>query len=256
MSVRVVVADDQTLVRAGFRRLVDSAPDLEVGGEAVDGAEAHALTMPLVTTSSGAKFGKTEAGAVWLDADRTSPYAFYQFWLGTEDADAGRYLRYYTLLSREEIESLDAETASAPERRTAQQALARDVTRRVHGEAALAAAEQVSTFFFGGLEAAALSEDALAVLRAEAPFAEVERDALVSETDPARFDAFKLLVASGLAASNGAAKRLLEQGGVSVNKRKLAAADRHMPASDVLLRGGHVVVGKGKRDYALLRVRN
>jgi tyrosyl-tRNA synthetase len=222
----------------------------------VDGAEAHALTMPLVTTSSGAKFGKTEAGAVWLDADRTSPYAFYQFWLGTEDADAGRYLRYYTLLSREEIESLDAETASAPERRTAQQALARDVTRRVHGEAALAAAEQVSTFFFGGLEAAALSEDALAVLRAEAPFAEVERDALVSETDPARFDAFKLLVASGLAASNGAAKRLLEQGGVSVNKRKLAAADRHMPASDVLLRGGHVVVGKGKRDYALLRVRN
>jgi tyrosyl-tRNA synthetase len=105
----------------------------------VDGADAHALTMPLVTTSSGAKFGKTEAGAVWLDEDRTSPYAFYQFWLGTEDADVGRYLRYYTLLARDEIESLDAETASAPERRAAQQALARDVTRRVHGAAALAA---------------------------------------------------------------------------------------------------------------------
>ncbi len=220
----------------------------------VDGAEAHALTMPLVTTSSGAKFGKTEAGAVWLDASRTSPYAFYQFWLGTEDGDVGRYLRYYTLLSREETESLVAETSTAPERRAAQQALARDVTRRVHGGAALAAAEQVSTFFFGGLEASALSEDALAVLRAEAPFAEVTRATLASETDPARFDAFKLLVASGLAASNGAAKRLLEQGGVSVNKRKLAAADRHIAASDVLLRGGHVVVGKGKRDYALLRV--
>ena len=174
--------------------------------------------------------------------------------LGTEDGDVGRYLRYYTLLSREEIESLDAETSTAPERRAAQQALARDVTRRVHGGAALAAAEQVSTFFFGGLEASALSEDALAVLRAEAPFAEVTRATLASETDPARFDAFKLLVASGLAASNGAAKRLLEQGGVSVNKRKLAAADRHIAASDVLLRGGHVVVGKGKRDYALLRV--
>ena len=222
----------------------------------VDAADAHALTMPLVTTSSGAKFGKTEAGAVWLDAERTSPYAFYQFWLGTEDADVGRYLRYYTLLARAEIESLDAETAAAPEKRTAQQALARDVTRRVHGEGALAAAEQVSTFFFGSLEATALSDDALGLLRAEAPFAEVTRDALASEADPSRFDAFKLLVASGLAASNGAAKRLLEQGGVSVNKRKLAAADRHIPASDVLLRGGHVVVGKGKRDYALLRVRD
>jgi tyrosyl-tRNA synthetase len=222
----------------------------------VDAADAHALTMPLVTTSTGAKFGKTEAGAVWLDGERTSPYAFYQFWLGTEDGDVGRYLRYYTLLSREEIESLDAETASAPERRAAQQALARDVTRRVHGEGALAAAEQVSTFFFGGLEAGALSEDALGLLRAEAPFAEVGRDALASETDATRFDALKLLVASGLAASNGAAKRLLEQGGVSVNKRKLAAADRHIPASDVLLRGGHVVIGKGKRDYALLRVRD
>ena len=222
----------------------------------MDGAEAHALTMPLVTTSSGAKFGKTEAGAVWLDAERTSPYAFYQFWLSTEDSDAGRYLRYYTLLAREEIEALNAQTAAAPEKRAAQQALARDVTRRVHGEAALAAAEQVSTFFFGGLEAGALSDDALGILRAEAPFAEVERDTLSSESDPARFDALKLLVASGLAASNGAAKRLLEQGGVSINKRKLAAADRHVPASDVLLRGGHVVVGKGKRDYALLRVRD
>jgi tyrosyl-tRNA synthetase len=221
----------------------------------VDGADAHALTMPLVTTSSGAKFGKTEAGAVWLDATRTSPYAFYQFWLSTEDADVGRYLRYYTLLSRDEIEALDARTAAAPEQRAAQQALARDVTRRVHGEKALDAAEQVSGFFFGGLEASALSEAAFEILRAEAPFAEVTRDALASETYGERFDALKLLTASGLAASNGAAKRLLEQGGVSVNKRKLAASDRHVPASDVLLVGGHVVVGKGKRDYALLRVK-
>ena len=220
----------------------------------IDGAEAHALTMPLVTTSSGAKFGKTEAGAVWLDADRTSPYAFYQFWLATEDADVGRYLRYYTLLARDEIDALDVETASAPERRAAQQALARDVTRRVHGAAALAAAEQVSTFFFGALAADELTDDALGILRAEAPFAEVTRDTLASETDPARFDALKLLVSSGLATSNGAAKRLLEQGGVSVNKRKLPAGERHVAASDVLLRGGHVVVGKGKRDYALLRV--
>jgi tyrosyl-tRNA synthetase len=114
----------------------------------------------------------------------------------------------------------------------------------------------VSTFFFGGLEASALSEGAFGILRAEAPFAEVTRAALASESDPATFDALKLLTASGLAASNGAAKRLLEQGGVSVNKRKLGAGDRHLPAAESLLTGGHVVVGKGKRDYALLRVRD
>ncbi|MEO8564522.1 MAG: tyrosine--tRNA ligase [bacterium] len=222
----------------------------------VDGAESHGLTMPLVTTSTGAKFGKTEAGAIWLDGERTSPYAFYQFWLATDDADVGRYLRYYTLLPRAEVEALDAATVSAPEKRVAQQALARDVTRRVHGDAALGAAEQVSTFFFGGLEATALSEDAFGILRAEAPFAEVMRASLSSESDASAFDVLKLLTASGLAGSNGAAKRLLEQGGVSVNKRKLSATDRHVPAGEALLTGGHVVVGKGKRDYALLRVKD
>src|SRR6476661_2144376 len=222
----------------------------------VDGAEAHALTVPPVTTSTGAMFGKTEAGAVWLDGDRTSPYAFYQFWLSTDDADVGRRLRLFTLLNRDEIEALDARTAAAPEQRAAQQALARDVTRRVHGEQALAAAEQVSGFFFGGLEAVALSEGALDLLRAEAPFAEVTRDALASETDPERFDALKLLTASGLAASNGAAKRLLEQGGVSVNKKKLAASDRHVSAAQSLLLGGYVVIGKGKRELGVLKLRD
>jgi tyrosyl-tRNA synthetase len=125
----------------------------------VDGAVTHGLTVPLVTSSSGAKFGKTEAGAVWLDPERTSPYAFYQFWLTTEDRDAGRYLRYFTLLDRAAIEALEAATESAPEQRAAQKALARDVTRRVHGDAALQAAEQVSSFFFGGLEPRELTDD-------------------------------------------------------------------------------------------------
>ena len=221
----------------------------------VDGREAHGLTVPLVTSSSGAKFGKTEAGAVWLDAERTSPYAFYQFWLSTEDRDAGRYLRFFTLLDRAEIEALEAATASAPELRAAQKALARDVTRRVHASDALQAAEQVSNFFFGGLDPRELTDDAFAILRAEAPFADVVPADIASETDPSTFDTFKLLTASGLAASNGAAKRLLEQGGVSVNKRKITSAERHVSASDATLRGGHVVVGKGKRDFAVLRVR-
>ena len=245
--------DDVTLQLGGSDQWGNITAGIELIRR-VDGADAHALTMPLVTTSSGAKFGKTEAGAVWLDAERTSPYAFYQFWLGTEDADASRYLRYYTLLSRAEIEALDADTAAAPERRAAQQALARDVTQRVHGESALAAAEQVSTFFFGSLEAGQLSAGAFAILRAEAPYAEVTRETIASESDASRFDVLKLLTSSGLAASNGAAKRLLEQGGVSVNKRKLGAGDRHVAAEETLLLGGHVVLGKGKRDYALVRV--
>lgn len=220
----------------------------------VDGVEAHGLTVPLVTTSAGTKFGKTESGAVWLDGERTSPYAFYQFWLGTDDADVGRYLRFYTLLTRPEIEVLDALTVSEPEKRAAQTALARDVTRRVHGDAALAAAEQVSTFFFGGLDPRELSADAFTLLRAEAPFVQVDAAAIASETDASSFDVLKLLTASGLAASNGAAKRLLEQGGVSVNKRKVSASERHVAASEALLRGRHVVVGKGRRDFAVLQI--
>ncbi|HEX6600704.1 MAG TPA: tyrosine--tRNA ligase [Gemmatimonadaceae bacterium] len=220
----------------------------------VDGVEAHGLTVPLVTTAAGTKFGKTEAGAVWLDAERTSPYAFYQFWLGTDDADVGRYLRYYTLLSRAEIEELDAKTASEPEQRAAQKALARDVTRRVHGEEALAAAEQVSTFFFGGLDPRELSAEAFGILRAEAPFAEVGASAVTADGDADKLDVLKLLTASGLAASNGAAKRLLEQGGVAVNKRKVGAADRFVDRSESLLADGYVVMGKGKRDVAVVRV--
>ena len=220
-----------------------------------DGAEAHALTVPLVTSSSGAKFGKTEAGAVWLDAERTSPYAFYQFWLGTEDRDVGRYLRFFTLLDQTEIEVLDVAVASAPEQRIAQRALARDVTRRVHGEAALQAAEQVSSFFFGGLDPRELTDDAFSILRAEAPFAEVDAAALETDGEPSSCDVLKLLTVSGLAASNGAAKRLLEQGAVSVNKRKIMATERQLSMEENLLRGRHIVVGKGKRDFALLQVK-
>ena len=215
------------------------------------GVEAHAATLPLVTTASGAKFGKSEAGAVWLDASLTSPYEFYQFWLNADDRDVGRYLRYFTLLGREEIEGLDQSTEARPERREAQQALARDMTSRLHGEVALRAAVEVSGFLFGGLEPTSLSGAALQVLSAEAPFVEMRESDI---GDPQGLDVLKMLVASGLAISNGAARRLLEQGGISVNKRKLASQERHVPASETLLEGGYVILGKGKRDYAVVRV--
>lgn len=214
------------------------------------GAEAHAATLPLVTTASGAKFGKSEAGAIWLDPTLTSPYKFYQFWLNVDDRDAGRYLRYFTLSSREEIEELDRTTQARPERREAQQALAREVTARLHGEDALRAAIEVSGFLFGGLEPSALSAAAIAALSAEAPFFEVKESEV---SDAQGLDVLKLLVAAGLAPSNGAARRLLEQGGISVNKRKIGAAERYLE-SDLLLHGGYVILGKGKRDYAVVRV--
>jgi tyrosyl-tRNA synthetase len=219
------------------------------------GAEAHALTVPLVTSASGAKFGKSEAGAVWLDGKLTSPYKFYQFWLNVDDRDAGRYLRYFTLRPQSEIEGLERVMAEHPERREAQHALAAEVVARVHGESALQAAEEVSGFYFGGKEPATLSEHAFELLRSETPFAEVDAAEVAADADPSSLDVVKMLVRCGLAESSGAAKRLLQQGGISVNKRKLAASERLVPMSDALLPGRHVILGKGKRDYALLRLR-
>jgi tyrosyl-tRNA synthetase len=208
-----------------------------------DGKTAHALTMPLVTTASGTKFGKTEAGAVWLDASLTSPYKFYQYWINVDDRDAGKYLRLFTLMSREEIESLEKQIASAPEKREAQQALARDMTARVHGEDAAKVAEEVSRVLFGKADPTSLSEAVLHALSEEVPFAE-------SRETPSLLDA---MVTLKLAASKGAARRLIEQGGVTVNGQR-AAADTDL-ASAKTLAGGYHLLRKGARDYGLIRRR-
>jgi tyrosyl-tRNA synthetase len=213
----------------------------------VESVEGHALTMPLVTTAAGTKFGKTEAGAVWLDPTLTSPYRFYQFWVNVDDRDASRFLRFFTLMARVEIEALEAELEAHPEKRVAQQALARDVTTRVHGEKAARAAADVSALLFGRGEAGALSVDALETLRDEVPFVSIP--ALPAEG----MDATDLFVAAKLAASKGAAKRLLEQGGLSVNGAKLSAEQR-IVRSEMMLAGGHLLLRKGARDYALVRV--
>ncbi|MDQ3950215.1 MAG: tyrosine--tRNA ligase [Gemmatimonadota bacterium] len=220
------------------------------------GAAAHALTFPLIATAAGTKFGKTEAGAVWLDPGRSSPYQFYQFWLNTDDRDVGQYLRFFTLLSREEIEALERAAGEHPERRDAQRALARDVTERVHGAEGLRAAEEVSAFMFGEGDPRALSPSALAILQAEAPFAELRlADIRGADADgAAQIDVLKLAVGAKVAASISAARRLLEQGGLSINKRRLAPTERYISVDDGLIQGGYIVVGKGRRDYALARV--
>ena len=223
-----------------------------------DGGDADVLTYPLITKSDGTKFGKTESGTIWLDPARTSPYRFYQFWLNADDRDVGRFLRFFTLLSRDEIEALDRATAEEPARRAAQQALARNMTARVHGDDALPAAEEVSRLLFGGGEPSSLSPAALAALAGEVPFAEITADAALAEPAaaggaPALADALQLLADTGLVASRGAAKRIAEQGGLYVNGGRRGMADRFVRDAD-LLAGGHVLLRKGARDYALVRI--
>jgi tyrosyl-tRNA synthetase len=214
------------------------------------GAEVHAITSPLVTTSAGTKFGKTEAGAVWLDATMTSPYQFYQFWVNIDDRDAGRYLRYFTLFPREEIEALDAALAERPEKREAQYALARDVTRRVHGEAALAAAEEVSSLLFGGADPRSLSHDALAALEQEIPLFHITKAGPLDTNDI--IDAVSI-GPDALFKSKSDARRLIQQGGVYLNGQRLGA-ERRTLTSDDLLCGQYVLVRKGARTYALVKV--
>jgi tyrosyl-tRNA synthetase len=214
-------------------------------------ADAHAITAPLVTTSTGTKFGKTEAGAVWLDATLTTPYKFYQFWINIEDRDAPKYLRYFTLLDRARIEELDGDLAEHPEQRNAQRTLAREVTKLVHGDKAVSAAEEVSELLFSGAVPKALSRDALLALQLEIPVFTVEpKDELTT------YDVLEatLVGPDALFASKGDMRRMLQQGGVYLNGRRLSA-ERLPLAPDDLLGDEFVLVRKGTKSYALVKVR-
>ena len=206
-----------------------------------EGGDAHALTFPLVTNASGSKFGKTESGNVWLDPERTSPYQFYQFWINVDDRDVGRYLRYFTLLSRQEIEALEQEVAEHPETRKAQQALATEVTTRVHGAEAARVADDVSRLLFQKGDPRSLSPAGLAALSREVPFAEMSGDITVIDA----------LVELKLAASKSAARRLIEQGGVAVNGGRVSSATDPMGEP---LAGGYHLIKKGARDFGLVRL--
>jgi tyrosyl-tRNA synthetase len=212
-------------------------------------AESHALTFPLLTTASGTKFGKTEAGAVWLDPDRTSPYRFYQFWINTDDRDVGQMLRTFTLLSRVEIEALDETTKSKPEAREAQRTLARDVTRRVHGAGAVNAAEEVSQLLFARGDPRSLSKTAIDLLAKEIP--------TVEWTVGQPRDTVTLLDAlcsgpGALFKSKGEAKRAVEQGGLYMNGERIGT--ERVPISRDDLLHGYLLVRKGAKSYCLVKV--
>ncbi len=204
-------------------------------------AEAFGLTTPLITTSSGKKFGKTESGAVWLDAGMTSPYQFYQFWINTEDADVGRYLRMFTLLDRPEIEAVETAHAAAPQERGAQRAIAREMTRLLHGADAQRIAEEVSGIIFDRkADVAAIGDDAYAMLAAEIPSVRLATAA------PSVLDVLE--GAFGL--SRGAGRKLVQQGAVTVNGEKLAA-EAFALSREGAVRGRWFLVRKGARDVAL-----
>ncbi len=211
-------------------------------------ARAHGLVFPLVTTTAGVKFGNTEAGAVWLDPNLTSPYRFYQFWLNTDDRDAVTYLKFFTWLSQEEIAELDASVRSEPEKRKAQRELARHVTEMVHGETALSKALRASEVLFGK-EITGLGVQEILDIFADVPSTELEKSKLAGDG----FTLSDALVVSGLAPSNGEAKRLVQGGGVCLNNRRVSDARAKISASD-LIEGQLLVLRKGARHYHLIKV--
>jgi tyrosyl-tRNA synthetase len=206
------------------------------------GATVHALTTPLVTDSEGKKFGKsTGGGSLWLDPDMTSPYAWYQYFVNTADADVVRYLRWFTFLSRQELAELEQATTERPHERAGQRRLARELTNLVHGEAATAAVEHASQALFGRGELAQLDEPTLASALREASVAELKPGGPETIVD--------LLVASGLSESKGAARRTIGEGGAYVNNVRVDS-EEWVPQPADFLHGRWLVLRRGKRNIA------
>ncbi|PYY39276.1 tyrosine--tRNA ligase [Curtobacterium sp. MCPF17_046] len=204
-----------------------------------EGVSAHALGTPLITNSDGTKFGKSEGNAIWLDGTMTSPYAFYQFWLNTADADVVARLREFTFLSRAEVDRLEQAVADEPFRREAQRTLAFEVTALVHGEAATQAAIDASAALFGNGDLTALDADTLRAAIAELP----GTVSLGGDADVAR-----ALVETGLVKSLGEARRAVGQGGVYVNNER--AEDAAATLASLAMPGGVLVLRRGKKTLA------
>ena len=210
--------------------------------------QAHGLVFPLVTSASGKKFGKTEAGTVWLDPQLTSPYRFYQFWYNTDDRDVAAYLKYFTWLERAEIDDLESSLHNAPEKRAAQVRLARELTKLVHGETALAGAERASKALFGEEVRSLTPEELLDVFR-EAPCTRLEKAKLEGE-GMALVD---FCVASGIAPSKNEARRLLLAGGIYLNNVRTNDPSRMVALKDAL-HGRFVVLRRGQKEFRLVEI--
>jgi tyrosyl-tRNA synthetase len=210
--------------------------------------QLYGLTWPLLTKSDGSKMGKTETGTVWLSAERTSPYQFYQYWIRVEDADVGNCLRMLTALPRDEIEALDAARSEDAAARASQRRLAEELTRLVHGPEGLASAQRATEIFFGA-EISNLTDAQLVEIFADVPSSALPRQQLADGGGLSVVDA---LVAAGLAKSKGEARRTVEQGGAYVNNRRVSSTDAQLNAAD-LVSETVMVLRSGKKNYALLR---
>jgi tyrosyl-tRNA synthetase len=218
----------------------------------IEGGEAYALTCPLITKADGSKFGKSESGNVWLDAKLTSPYKFYQFWLNASDEDATKYIRIFTLLDKNTIEALEAEHATAPHLRLLQKTLAKEVTCIVHSEDAWKGAVEASDILFGNAPTDALTrldEETLLSVFDGVPQMKINRADLEAGINPIELLAGKAPVFP----SNGEARKMIQAGGVSINKVKLEDPTTLITTSQ-LLNNKYLLVQKGKKNYFLLIV--
>jgi tyrosyl-tRNA synthetase len=212
------------------------------------GGKAYGVVFPLVTNAVGTKFGKTEAGNVWLDPALTSPFRFYQFWINADDADVVRYLKFFSLRSREEIGSLEEAVQAAPQAREAQRALAEEVTRRLHGETGLARAKKATGVLFGG-EIEGMGADEVADVFSDVPSATLPRAALEGEG----MALVELLARAGVATSKGDARRAVEGGGIYLNNRRIADPAQAVRVGDAI-EGRFLVLRKGKKSYHLVEL--
>jgi tyrosyl-tRNA synthetase len=213
------------------------------------GAHVFGLTLPLILNADGTKFGKTEAGAIWVDSKKTSVYRFYQFWIRTDDRDVVRYLKIFTFLTKEEIDALTSQHTEKPEARAAHKALAKAMTDLIHGENATAEAMRASEILFGGnLEG--ISETTFNEIVGEVPTRDLEKAKLEGDGLPL----VEALVVSGLCPSKGQARKDIEGGGVNVNNNRESSPLRHITAKDLLF-GKYLLLRKGKRNYVVLSVK-
>ena len=217
------------------------------------GGEAFALTCPLITKSDGSKFGKTEAGNVWLDPEKTSPYHFYQFWLNVSDEDAAKYIKIFTLLGHEEIEDLISEHKKSPHERLLQKRLAEEITVVVHSQQELDSVKEASQILFGKGTTESLTkmdERTFLSVFESAPIAEVSRDIFTRDVSIGEL----CTTYTGIFTSKGDLKRLVQQGGFSINKEKIADIDQKI-TPEVLLNNKYLLVQKGKKNYTLIKVK-
>ena len=212
----------------------------------VEGGAAHCLTIPLMTKSDGTKFGKTAGGSIWLDPEMTSPYAFYQFWLNSDDADIPKYLKVFSFKSREEIEELIAAHEANPGARTAHRALAEELTTLVHGAEQCEGAQRAAKALFGQGDLHELDEKTLESALSQLPRTTVNKgDVLPTWVD--------LLAATGVVDSKSAARRIVKEGGAYLNNEKVLTEDQ-VPSVNNLLFGRFLLLRKGKRDLAAVEL--